>query len=110
MLFFLSKNKYYEINDFECILRVGVAVMDGEVEPLVVAQGVGIVLYEQHVFLIFLVLVRAVQVAAFEAGVQMQDIRPHVFFPLLKIFDLLELDWLATANVLKLYFIFLLDA
>lgn len=85
-------------------------VLYGEIEPLVIPQGVGIVLDEENIFLIFLVLVRAVQVAAFKAGVQLQHLRTDAFLLFLEALYFLKLNGIAASNVLQLYFIFFLDA
>ena len=47
--FFLSKGTKYKIGDAKGIFGVGLHVPDGEVEPLVVAVGIGVVLHEEGV-------------------------------------------------------------
>ena len=48
MFFFLNSVKTYEINDWEFICGFGFGLPDCEVEPLIVAIGIGIILHEKY--------------------------------------------------------------
>jgi len=71
----------YEVGDLKGVCGVGLGPADGEVEPLVVAVSVGIVLHEQHIAVgALLLLKRTPQVAALEQGVQQQAL-PAALLP-----------------------------
>lgn len=68
----MNKNFCYEIDYSQRVLHVRLVVLDREVEPLIVPQRVSVILYQQDVFLIFLIFVHAMQITTLEPGIETQ--------------------------------------
>lgn len=76
--FFLNKNFGYKINNLKGVSHVRFIVMNCEIEPLIVSQGVGIILDKQYIFLNFLQFINTMQISALEFRIEGESSWPDL--------------------------------
>ena len=75
-VFFSTSENGYEIDNPESVGPVGFIILHGEVEPLVITERVGVIVYKQNVLIRLLVFVGAMKIAALEPRIYFKGVGP----------------------------------